>query len=179
MNTGGAPVAADDRIPLALRLYHAALAASFFGAWALEPVWRDVHVWLGYGVAGLLLWRLAYGLGGPRGWRFASFVVGPRHVWRYGLDLSRGRAELRTGYNPLAGWAIVGQMLVLGALALSGHGLNTDRFWGDETLQAVHALLVDLMWALIGLHLAGVVLASVRSRQLLPLAMLGGRRHPH
>ena len=170
---------ADDCIPLALRLYHWALAASFVGAWALESAWREAHEWLGYTLAGLLLWRLLYGLGGPQALRFATFIVGPRRVWRYAVDLRHGRAALRTGYNPLAGWAIAGQMLLLGAVAFSGHLLTTDTFWGDETLQSAHALLVDGMWSMIGLHLGGVTLASLRIRRVLPLAMLSGRRYPH
>ncbi len=179
MTESAAPLEPEDRTPMALRLYHGALAASFIGAWALESVWREAHAWLGYTLAGLLLWRLVYGLSGPQAWRFATFIVGPRRVWRYAIDLGHGRAALRAGYNPLAGWAIAGHMLVLGAVVFSGHGLTTDTFWGDEALQLAHALLVDAMWVMVALHLGGVTLASVRSRRLLPLAMLSGRRYPH
>ena len=179
MTASSATAAPDDRIPLVLRLYHGALAASFVGAWALESAWREAHECLGYILAGLLLWRLFYGLSGQQALRFATFIVGPRRLWRYASDLCHGRAALRIGYNPLAGWAIAGQMLLLGALACSGHWLTTDTFWGNDALQSTHALLVDAMWVMIVLHLGGVTLASLRSRRVLPLAMLSGRRYPH
>ena len=179
MTASSATAAPDDRIPLVLRLYHGALAASFVGAWALESAWREAHEWLGYTLAGLLLWRLFYGLNGPQALRFTTFIVGPRQLWRYASDLCHGRAALRIGYNPLAGWAIAGHMLLLGALACSGHWLTTDTFWGNDALQSTHALLVDAMWVMIVLHLGGVTLASLRSRRVLPLAMLSGRRYPH
>ncbi|MDE2130748.1 MAG: cytochrome b/b6 domain-containing protein [Betaproteobacteria bacterium] len=166
-------------VPWPMRVYHWTLAGSWTAAWLVEPVWRQPHQWLGYGLAALLAWRLAYGVIGPREWRFASFVVSPRRALRYARQLVRGDAPLSPGYNPLAAWAIVAMMSLLGGVALSGHLLTLERFWGDETLESLHAGLVNSMWLLVGLHLSGVALASLRSRQWLPLAMITGRRRPH
>lgn len=168
------------RVPLVLRLYHWALAACCVGAWALAADWREGHEWLGYGAAALVAWRTAYGfVWAPPPWRFARFVVGPRAVLRFAAALLRGRAALASGYNPLAGWAIVALLLAIVSTSLSGWLLTTDRFWGDAAMQALHAWTVDAMWALIALHLTGVAFGSWRARAFLPRAMLDGREPPH
>ena len=162
-----------------MRIYHWALAVGCKAAWLVEPVWRQPHQWLGYGLAAMLAWRLAYGVIGPRDWRFANFVVSPCRALHYARQLVRGDAPLSLGYNPLAAWAIVVMMSLLGGVAISGHLLTLERFWGDEALESMHAGLVDSVWLLVGLHLSGVALARRRSRQWLPLAMITGRKKPH
>jgi cytochrome b len=42
--------------------------------------WLDWHFYAGYGIATLLMFRLAWGLVGPRYARFGSFVAGPVRV---------------------------------------------------------------------------------------------------
>ncbi len=168
------------RVPLVLRLYHWALAGCCVGAWALAADWREAHEWLGYGAAALVAWRAAYGwFVAPPPWRFARFVVGPRAVLRFAVALLRGHAPLAQGYNPLAGWAIVTLLAVIASVSVSGWLLTTDRFWGDEAMQTAHGWLVDAMWALIALHLAGVAVGSWRARAFLPRAMLDGHEPPH
>ena len=166
-------------VPWPMRIYHWALAAAYTATWLVEPVWRQPHQWLGYGLAVLLAWRLAYGIIGPRDWRFTNFVVSPCRALHYARQLVRGDAPLGLGYNPLAAWAIVAMMSLLGGVVISGHLLTLERFWGDETLENLHAGLVDSVWLIVGLHLSGVALASLRSRQWLPLAMITGRKKPH
>ncbi len=172
--------AADaTRVPLAIRLFHWALAAAFIGAWALEADWRAAHEWLGYAAAGLVVWRLAYAWRAPADWRWSALLHPPRNVLRHAAQLARGRAKLTASYNPIAAWNILAMFAVLLVIAASGWTLTTDRFWGDETLQALHAALVNLMGLLLGFHLLGVAVGSVRSRGFLPRAMLDGRRLPH
>lgn len=173
------PAANAALVPWPMRIYHWALAVGCTAAWLVEPVWRQPHQWLGYGLAAMLAWRLAYGVIGPRDWRFANFVVSPCRALHYARQLVRGDAPLSLGYNPLAAWAIVVMMSLLGGVAISGHLLTLERFWGDDALESMHAGLVDSVWLLVGLHLSGVALASLRSRQWLPLAMITGRKKPH
>jgi cytochrome b len=59
---------------------------------------------------------------------------------------------------------------------LSGWLSITDRFWGVEWVQELHEALANALYALVGLHLGGVVFTSVRHRENLVRAMLTGRK---
>jgi cytochrome b len=59
---------------------------------------------------------------------------------------------------------------------LSGWLLTTDAFWGSEPVERLHDLAADLLLLLIPLHVTGVILASLRFRENLVLAMLTGRK---
>jgi cytochrome b len=167
------------RMPLAIRLFHGGLAVGFIGAWALESPWRAAHEWLGYAAAALVLWRLGYALSRADDWGWRALLKPPQAVWRYAAQALRGRAPQALGYNPLAAWNILAMLTLVLLIAASGFALTTDRFWGDEAMQAAHALLVDAMTGLLGLHLLGVGVGSVRSRHVLPRTLWSGERAPH
>jgi cytochrome b len=92
----------------------------------------------------------------------------------------RGRAVRHLGHNPLGGWMVV---LLLGCVAstgLTGWLCTTDRYWGDETMFALHTGLAWTLVALVALHVTGVLAMSFQHRENLVAAMLHGRkREPH
>ena len=51
-------------------------------------------------------------------------------------------------------------------------------FFGVDWIEELHGLTSKLILVLIGLHVLGVVVASWRHRENLPLAMLTGRKRP-
>lgn len=167
------------RVPLGIRLFHWGLAVSFVASWALESRWRPAHEWLGYAAAALVCWRLGYALLAKGDWGLSALLHSPQAVLRHAWRLARGQAPLATGYNPIAAWNILAMLAVLLAIAASGFALTTERFWGDEAMDALHGGLVQAMWLLVGLHLLGVGVGSLRSREFLPRAMWDGRRPPH
>ena len=107
---------------LPVRVFHALLALSFFGAFitAESERWARVHIALGYTVAGLVAFRLLLGLLGTRTARFASFVRSPRAAWAYLKSLLGPRPQHHVGHNPAGGWAIVGLLGLALVTTLSG-----------------------------------------------------------
>jgi cytochrome b len=61
-------------------------------------------------------------------------------------------------------------------VGVSGWLYTTDRFWGVEWVEQLHRWLANALWTLVGLHVAGVLYASVRHRENLVAAMLHGRK---
>lgn len=161
---------------LPVRVFHWLMALSFVGAWlsAESERWRLLHVTLGYTMAALVVFRLIWGLVGTRPARFASFVRGPRAVAAYLRALFAGQAPHTPGHNPAGALAILGLLLLILVSVATGvaayHGL------GGEWLEEAHEVVTHALLALVGVHLAGVVLGSLLHRENLVAAMLSGRK---
>ena len=161
---------------IAVRAFHWSFALCFAGAWltAESERLRDVHVILGYTMMGLVAFRLLWGVVGPKHARFASFVRGPAAIWRYLRSLVEGRPEHHLGHNPAGAVAIV---LLLGLAALAGaSGWAVYNDFGGHWLEESHEFLAGAMLAVVGVHLAGVAVASWLHRENLVRAMLTGRK---
>lgn len=176
MNTSNDKVIVWD---LPVRVFHWLLAGSFAGAYltAEDDRWQLVHITLGYTVAGLVVFRILWGLIGTRHARFGAFVRGPGAALRYLRSLFAGRAEHHTGHNPAGALAILG-LLVL-ALCVTGLGWAAYNELGGDWVGDWHEMAANAMLALVGVHLAGVLIGSLAHRENLVGAMLTGRKRGH
>ena len=162
--------------PLALRLFHWALAAC-----VLSCLWLNSggpwHERLGYGALALVLWRLGLGLWARRAHlRFSHFVAGPAATWAYLQALRHRREPRHLGHNPLGGWMIAALLLAALTAGTSGAAYTTDRFWGDATVYTIHQIAGWAFAVLVPLHLAGVLITSLLQHENLLRAMWTGRK---
>lgn len=159
-----------------VRVVHALLALSFFGAFitAESETWRLLHISLGYTAGGLVVFRLLWGVLGTHHARFAHFVRGPGAVVRYLRSLVGPQPEHHVGHNPAGGWAIVGLLLGVALLVASGWAVYGDL--GGEVFEELHEALGNGLLLLVGVHVAGVVLSSWLHRENLVRAMVTGRK---
>ena len=159
-----------------VRVFHWLLVLSFAGAYltAESERWRLVHVSLGYTMGGLVAFRILWGLLGTRYARFANFVRGPAAVMRYGRALLRGQPEHHVGHNPAGAVAIVLLLLLSMALVASGWAIYNEV--GGDWLEELHEVAANVMLAVVGVHVAGVVLASWLHRENLVRAMVTGKK---
>ena len=159
-----------------VRVFHWLMVASFAGAWltAESERWRLLHVTLGYTMAGLVAFRILWGLVGTRHARFSSFVRGPAAAARYLGAMLRGRPERYAGHNPAGALAIVALLGL--ALAVTFSGWATFNEFGGGWLEDAHETAAGLMLAVVGVHVAGVMLGSWLHREILVAAMIDGRK---
>jgi len=159
-----------------VRVFHWLMVLSFAGAYltAESERWRLVHVSLGYTLGGLVAFRVLWGLLGTRYARFASFVRGPAAVMRYLSSIARGQPEHHVGHNPAGALAIVLLLLLSVATVVSGWANYNDL--GGHWLEELHEVAANFMLAVVGVHVAGVVMASWLHRENLVRAMLTGRK---
>jgi cytochrome b len=160
----------------AIRVFHWGLAVSILTAWLTGDGWKSVHIWSGYVAASLVAFRLLWGFVGTRHARFADFIRSPSVVLFYLKEMVVGREARHIGHNPAGGIMIILLIVTIIAIAVTGWLQTIDRFWGEEWLEDVHETLADGLLVLIFFHLAGVLLASIRHRENLILAMITGRK---
>ena len=163
-----------------VRALHWMLVASVTLAWlstvALLRAIGFTHQGAGYVALAAVLLRIVWGFGPSRHARFAQFVRGPRITLAYARAVAARREPRYLGHNPLGAWMVLALMACVIGLALSGWLYTTDRFFGNETVDAIHQVLAWTLLVLIGLHVFGVIFTSLRHRENLVRAMLDGRK---
>lgn len=172
-----------------VRVFHWSLAIAFAVAWfsEAEPMW--LHSGAGYLILALLVLRIAWGFLGTPHARFRDFVRGPGEALRYSAAELTGRSRRYIGHNPAGGLMILALMGLL--LAQVGTGivmLAADEGAGPlaawivpseglaESLEEVHEILANALVTLVLLHVAGVVIGSLRHRENLVRAMIDGHK---
>lgn len=172
---------------LPTRLFHWTLAILMIVQWwtAEQSSTMNWHLWGGYAVLTLVLFRLIWGALGSETVRFSSFVRGPRAVLDYFKALLRGEAPHYLGHNPMGGWSIVAMLFLLLAQAITGLFANDDIMiegplygWvskgASDWLTTVHQLNFNLLLALIAVHLSAVFFYLLVKRDNLIHPMLSG-----
>ena len=159
-----------------VRVFHWSLVASFALAWITAEEVKTLHIWAGYAAAGLIALRLLWGVVGTRYARFGQFVRSPSAVAAYLRDIVTGREARYLGHNPAGGLMIVALIVIMAGVCLTGWMQISDAMRGVEWAEDVHEALASLMLGLVGLHVLGVFMASLRHRENLVRAMVTGRK---
>src|SRR3990170_460214 len=82
--------------------------------------WMGVHKWSGYGVVGLIAFRLVWGVYGSEYSRIASFAYGPRRIIDHLAGVAMLRPAHHIGHNPVGAAMIFALAFVLIGLVVTG-----------------------------------------------------------
>jgi cytochrome b len=159
-----------------VRAGHWLLALTVLFAWLTRHSPGPWHEWIGYASLAIVAVRLVWGWRASGHARFADFVRGPRKTLAYVRELLGGREPRTLGHNPLGGWMVIALLVTATIVGASGWLYTTDRFWGVEWVETLHRRSTNVLWTLVGLHVAGVLYTSLRHRENLVAAMLHGRK---
>jgi len=173
-----------------VRIFHWSLVAAFLVAYVTEDEMMRLHVYAGYLIAGLLVFRLIWGFIGPRHARFSDFVYAPAEVLGYLKDMASGHPALFLGHNPAGGVMIVLLLVSLvvtvitGLLALGGEAgtgvlastLAVSSGEGGEAWEEVHEFFGNFTLFLVVVHVAGVILGGRLHGENLVRAMVTGKK---
>lgn len=142
------------------RLSHWLLAVLIliqFASGLFELLPMSAHVWGGYMLLVVVLFRILWGFWGSQSARFSTFLRGPAAVVCYSRTIASEKPSHWPGHNPLGGWSIV---LLLGlTLVQSITGLFAQKI-GEvagplatrvdrDTAQTLHDLHEWLHWILL------------------------------
>lgn len=173
-----------------VRLFHWALVAAFTIAYLTEDELKNLHIWAGYTVLGLVSFRVLWGLIGTRHARFGDFVYRPSVVVAYLKDILSAHPRRYLGHNPAGGAMVIVLLLSLLLTTVSGmavfgvedqagplagwtSGMGHDA---EEAFEEVHEFFANFALFLVVLHIAGVIVGSIQHHENLPRAMITGRK---
>jgi len=173
---------------LPVRLFHwtlVALLAFMFWSGKTGGNAMEYHMYAGYWVLALVLFRVMWGFAGSNHARFSDFLAGPGRAVAFAKQLVSKSPAPVAGHNPLGGWMVLA--LLVSLLVQTGTGLfaNDDIAFqcpladlvGKERsnrLTHLHALLQYGLIAVIALHAAAIVFYVRVKRETLLRPMLTG-----
>ncbi len=103
-----------------IRVFHWGLVLAFSIGYLTGDEENNLHIYSGYAVLGLIIFRVLWGLIGARYARFSDFVYTPKIVIQYLKDLLAKNPRHYVGHNPAAGWMVIVMLLTLFVVTLSG-----------------------------------------------------------
>lgn len=184
---------------LLIRIFHWALVLFFVVAYFTGEEESAWHIYSGYAVLGLVLFRIVWGIIGTRFARFSNFVYSPSDVLSYAKGFFSLRPKHFVGHNPLGGLMVIA--MLIGLLATTATGLmvyaleeragpfaplvaepGTAGFdevrleEREEYWEELHELFTNIMLGLILIHVVAVLAGSAVHRENLVMAMITGKK---
>jgi cytochrome b len=169
---------------LPLRIFHWLLVAGFFVAYFTEEELLSVHVWAGYLVSALLVFRIIWGFVGNQNSRFSGFLCSPAQSIDYLKTVFALKTKRYIGHNPAGAAMIVLLLISLLFTVLSGIAVyGADQAAGplasigpaNEGLwEELHEFFANFTLFLVVLHLVGVIVESYIHKENLARAMVHG-----
>lgn len=124
---------------LSIRIFHWSLVFLFFLAYVSEDL-ETLHVYAGYGIILLLLYRIVWGIVGSSYARFSSFAFGPVVIVEYVVSIFSPKPKHYLGHNPLGGISVF--ILLFSLIAVSWTGLKLQAAEGKGPLASLQAISI-------------------------------------
>lgn len=184
----GTPAAVRVRVwDLPTRVVHWLMVILIpFSWWTAHSDHLPWHRLSGYGLLGLVIFRLIWGVWGSPTARFAHFLKGPAAVRAY----VAGKAKAAIGHNPLGGWSVAALLIALAVqLTLGLFSIDEDSLEGGpltgfvsfdtgRAIARLHHLGFWVLLGLIALHLGAIAVYALRRRDLVGPMITGAAMAP-
>ncbi len=161
---------------LPTRIFHWTLVIGMVAAYIVseEEELLHLHSSFGYVVGILLIFRIIWGFAGPKYSRFSDFPIGFTALKSFLTDMKKSKSH-SPGHNPAASLVMLGIILLGLAIVVSGSLLLASKGQGffssvsiglsSHTLKEIHEISVNLVIALVILHLLGNLVDFISNRK--------------
>lgn len=122
---------------LAVRVFHWSLVLFFALSYLTGESESPIHVYSGYTILGLIVFRILWGLVGSPNARLVRLLYGPCEVAAYLKGLLTGEARHYEGHNPAASWMAIALLASVLATGFSGLKLYGAEGHGPLAADAV------------------------------------------
>lgn len=175
---------------LPTRVFHWLLVVSFITAYATNKLGLDYftwHLWSGYFVIVLVVFRILWGLLGTHHAQFSNFMRHPVETLRYARQLVKKNSRTYAGHNPLGAWMVLLLLLLMLVQAITGlfsndEIFNTGPLYGyisnelSLQLTGIHKDLFYWIAAAVALHVIAIFFYLIVKRENLIKAMITGKK---
>lgn len=164
---------------LPTRLFHWLFSGLFLLSFIIsksvddESLAFSYHMLSGLMLAGLVIWRIIWGLIGSKHARFSGFNLNPLQLKDYFLGILTGSKKRWPGHNPASSWSAITMFALTLGLAMTGYLMSSGN---KEVFEDVHEFLANTFVVVAILHVAGVILHSIRHRDGIALSMIDGKK---
>lgn len=160
---------------LPVRIFHWALVISVFTCILTAEFddYRFIHVDAGLLSGFLVLFRIIWGFVGGKYARFSSFKPNIVEAITYAKSLLALKPIHYVGHNPLGALIIYLLLFVILGTVSSGFVLFQLEI---KSFEEIHEGFGEFLQVLVGLHIAGVVVASLIHKEKLIKAMFTGKK---
>ena len=124
---------------IAIRVFHWALVGCYALAFISSENIPKLHVFFGYSVLFLVLFRILYGFVGTKYARFSDFLYHPAQITNYLRGLLTGKPKHYIGHNPAGGFMI---FIMLKKVMISFSAMVTPKFVGLIFFPAANVFLL-------------------------------------
>lgn len=162
------------------RIFHWLFAGLFLIAFMIAKMIDDDSIWFSYhSLAGLtlgfvVLFRILWGFVGTRHARFVKFALNPKDLLSYFKGILSGDKRRWAGHNPASSWAAIAMMFMAIGLSVTGYLMTSGP--NKETFEDVHELLANGFIVVTVLHVAGIVLHTLRHNEMIGLSMIDEKK---
>lgn len=171
------------------RAFHWLLASLVGWEWASAHLGGNAmtyHIWGGYAVLTLIIFRVFWGFIGSTTARFSSFLRSPKEIGRYLMALKTGGYKGGPGHNPLGGLAVAAFLLSLAVQVGTGLFATDDILTAGplnplvsnrtaDFLTLIHKTNFDILLGLVAVHVTAILLHKILGGKNLVTPMITGR----
>ncbi len=145
----------------AVMVSHWLLAICFVGAVVTQDSekYRLLHVTMGYTMFGLVAFRLVWGFVGGKYARFNSIYPRIKKVIEYLQSLFTAEPQAFIGFHAIGFLAAYLLLAVILMVTISGYIVYEEL--GPDLFEDLHETLGNLLIAIVGIHIGGVVINAV------------------
>jgi len=176
---------------ISVRIFHWSLVAGIGFLWYSGEEGGNImtwHMYVGYTMLGLILYRLLWGIYGSTYARFSYFIKGPSKTFNYAKDFIKGESPHYLSHNPLGGWMTIVLMSLVFIQAATGLFATDDIITEgplfslvDEStaylLTEIHEINFNLLLLSAGLHIAAVLYHRFVKGEDLVKSMITGKKN--
>jgi cytochrome b len=174
---------------LPTRVFHWSIVVLFIFSWVSAEIGgtaMQYHLWSGYAILSLVIFRVLWGVVGSETTRFAHFVRGPRTVMAHARAfLKSGYQSVALGHNALGGWSVLAMLFALALQTTTGLFANDDLTTEgplyhlvskatSDLISEIHSSAFYVLLALVVIHIVAIGFYRVVHRQNLLTPMLTG-----
>lgn len=173
---------------LPIRVFHWLLVLLIGFMWLSgKQGWLEYHMWSGYTILSLLVFRIIWGFVGSDTARFLFFLKSPIEAIRHLCQIAKREPDTEIGHNAAGGWMVLGLLGLLLAQVFTGMAANDDisvegplyglvgKSWSDWATSQ-HHFLFKIIQVAVALHVFAIIVYAVLKRHDLVRPMITGKK---